>query len=53
MPPSANALANATLSSQLYEPIKVVEAETPHSSWTYNGSYMYDFGRNMIGEVRL
>ena len=53
MPPSANALVNATLSAQLYEPIKVVEAETPHSSWTYNGSYMYDFGRNMVGVVRL
>jgi alpha-L-rhamnosidase len=48
-----NALANATLSSQLYEPIRVVEEEVAHSTWISNGSYIFDFGRNMVGVIRL
>ena len=50
---SDNALVNATLSSQLYEAIRVVEEETAHSTWVSNGSYMFDFGRNMVGVIRL
>lgn len=48
-----NILINATLSSQLYEPIRVVEEEVPHDTWLWNGSYIYDFGRNMVGVIRL
>jgi alpha-L-rhamnosidase len=50
-----NMLANAKLSSQLYEPIRAVEEVAPVDSWIANGgsSYIFDFGRNMVGVVRL
>jgi len=51
--PNESIMRNATLSSQLMEPIRVVEEETPHSSWLWNGSYIYDYGRNMVGVIRL
>jgi alpha-L-rhamnosidase len=51
--PADNVMQNATLSSQKMEPIRVVEEETPHTSWLWNGSYIYDFGRNMVGVIRL
>jgi alpha-L-rhamnosidase len=48
-----NIMSKAILSAQPYEPIRVVEEETPHASWIWNGSYIFDFGRNMIGVIRL
>jgi len=51
---SSNPLVNATLSSQLYEPIRVIEAQTAVSRWvSNNGTYIFDFGTNMIGVIRL
>ena len=51
--PTDNVMSKAVLSSQPYEPIRVVAEETPHASWTWNGSYIFDYGRNMVGVVRL
>lgn len=51
---SSNPLVNATLSSQLYEPIRVIEAQTAVSRWvSNNGTYIFDFGTNMVGVIRL
>jgi alpha-L-rhamnosidase len=51
---SKNPLVNATLSAQLYEPIKVVAQETAVSRWIGpNNSFIFDFGTNMVGVVRL
>lgn len=53
VPGDANPLANATLSAQMYEPIRVVAEEAAVARWVSpNGSFIFDFGTNMVGVVR-
>ena len=48
---SDNALANATLSSQLYEPIRVVDEEVAHSTWVSMARICLTWAQ--VGVIRL
>ena len=55
VPDASNVLLNSTLSAQLMEPIRVVQKEGPVARWLSPGgnSTIFDFGRNLVGVVRL
>jgi alpha-L-rhamnosidase len=53
-PPASLPVANATMSSQLVEPIAVVGELQPVASWSLSPSAVaFDFGREIVGVLRV